>query len=613
MTEQAYELVCAVINCCEDAIELAPAFLHSITILISTFQKVVCFMQENTKGNLVKRLLHHQQIGRLLEDCMASLQHASTLFKVQLDIMTATRMVEMQAAASKRHTELLDFINQSSQLALQELRQSSSSVSILLPAAPKIFYGREDALNHISNALCQHKSAKVAILGPGGIGKTSVAQATLHDLNVVQKYGSQRYWIACDSSESANDLLVVVSASFGINTHSHHLHAILACLRVMNGPVLLVLDNLETPWEGRRTRLEIEELLSHLTGVDNLSLLITMRGSERPAQVQWTRPFLPPLGPISTEAARRTFVAISDADEADPQLGQLLSLTDNVPLAVSLMASVVEAEGCTMALSRWNHEGTRLLSEGVDRRNNLEKSIEVSLCSARFQSAPDTHELLSILSYLPDGITSSEFDQINFQLSNISHCRSILCRTSLAYITADDRMKLLAPIREYIQKSYPPSLPSILAIRNYFFKLVTLAEEIYKIPALLHKFTSNIGNIHFTIQIALDETDMATVRPALDLLCSLTHLYMMTQMGSFDLLESCSRIIDRIPHNSQLRGDYCMAMYWAIPADKVKDQEAVCLESIQCAALCGVDYSGLTPLSSSVHEAEAKDVGAKGN
>lgn len=35
MTEQVYELVCAVINCCEEAIELAPAFLHAISTLTS--------------------------------------------------------------------------------------------------------------------------------------------------------------------------------------------------------------------------------------------------------------------------------------------------------------------------------------------------------------------------------------------------------------------------------------------------------------------------------------------------------------------------------------------------------------------------------------------------
>ncbi|KAJ7589627.1 P-loop containing nucleoside triphosphate hydrolase protein [Mycena floridula] len=582
MTEQAYELVCAVINCCEDAIELAPAFLHSLSVLTLTLQKVVSFLRNQTGGNLIKRVLNYQQNATLMEDCISSLQHALALFKVQTGVMTAARIVEMQAAATKRHTELMNIISVPNELdALYELRQSSSSVSVLLPPVPKIIHGRQDELNHITNALCQHDTARVAILGPGGIGKTSLAQAILHDPNIVTKYGDHRYWISCDSSESANDLIAVAATYFGLDNTSDRMHAILRCLRTMSRHIFLILDNLETSWEPPTKRLEVEEFLSHLTGVENLSLMITMRGAERPAQVQWTRPFLSPLGPIGTEAARQTFVEISDADEADPGLEELLPLMDNVPLVVSLMASVAEAEGCAMTLARWRNEGTSLLSEGVNRCNNLEKSIEVSLHSARLQSVPHAKDLLSILSYLPDGITSMDFSQTHFPFSNFSHCRSALCRISLAYITADDRLKLLAPIKEYIQKAYPPPLPTILTIRGYFFDLLKQASEIYKIPSLLRKFISNIGNIHFTIRIALAEPDPVAVKPILVLLLNLTNIYFVTQIGSFDLIESCSKIIHQIPDNSQLLGHYCIATYWKIPSQEVDHAEEICIEGIQ--------------------------------
>ncbi|KAJ7577514.1 hypothetical protein C8J56DRAFT_1061173 [Mycena floridula] len=581
MTEQAYELLCAVINCCEDAVELAPAFLHSISVLTATLHKVVSFIRENTRGNLVKRILHHQQVTSLMDECMSSLQHALALFKVQSDIMTITRISEMQAAARKRHIELLDFINQSDALEdLRQLRQSNSSVSVLLPPVPKIIHGRQDELDHIINALCLHETARVAILGPGGIGKTSLAQATLHDSTVVEKFGGHRYWITCDSSESANDLKLVLAAHFGVVDTSDRLRDILISLQMISGPVLLILDNLETPWEQPGKRLEVEELLSHLTGVENLSLMITMRGAERPGQIQWTRPFIPPLGPITLKAARQTFVEISDADEMDPQLEELLLLMDGLPLVVSLMASVAEAEGCAATLARWKTESTALLSEGINKQNNLEKSIEVSLHSARFKSTPAAQELLSILSYLPDGVTSSEFTQIHHRFSNFQHCRSILCRTSLAYVTNDERLKLLAPIKEYIQKSYPPPLSTVLSIRSYFLDLVKQAREISKIPALLHKFTANIGNIHFAIRLALSDADPATVKPVLELLLNLHNLYFVAHISSFDLILSLLEIINQMPDNFQLLGHYCIATYWSIPDHETKHKEAICLESI---------------------------------
>ncbi|KAJ7578503.1 P-loop containing nucleoside triphosphate hydrolase protein [Mycena floridula] len=581
MTEQVYELLCVVINSCKNAIELAPAFLHSITVLTSTLHKVVSFMREHTGGNLVKRFLHQHQTTTLLGECKSSLQHALAIFKLQSGVMTAAKMTEMQATAIMRHKELLALANQPNDIdRLRELRRNSSSVSVLLPAAPKIMHGRQQELNHIINTL-HKKNTQVAILGAGGIGKTSLAQAILHHSNIVAQYCSQRYWIACNSAESASDLMFIIATYFEVNTQPNRLHAFLHCLQSMPAPILLVLDNLETPWEEPSQRHEVEELLSHLTGLENLSLVITMRGAERPRQVQWTRPFLPPLGPISAEAARQTFLDISDIDESDPQLEQLLSLTDNIPLVVSLLASVAESEGSIMTLARWKSEQTSLLSAGFDKHNNLEKSIEVSLHSGRFQSVPHAKDLLSILSYLPDGITSVEFDQLQLPLSDFTQCRSTLCRTSLAYVTPEHRLKLLAPVKDYIQKSYPPSASTIIAIRMYFFDLVKLAGQISNIPSLVQKFASNIGNIHFTIRMALKDPNPMLGKIVLKQLLNLINIYSITQVGSFDLLKSCGSFMNIMTDDLQLHGYNCMAKYWTIPAYEIKHAEAVYHESIK--------------------------------
>lgn len=69
-----------------------------------------------------------------------------------------------------------------------------------------------------------------------------------------------------------------------------------------------------------------------------------MRGAERPRGVVWTRPFLQPLGTLDPEAARQTFLDLSDIDD-DPDVDELLRLTDNLPLAVTLMASLASYEG----------------------------------------------------------------------------------------------------------------------------------------------------------------------------------------------------------------------------------------------------------------------------
>jgi hypothetical protein len=49
-----------------------------------------------------------------------------------------------------------------------------------------------------------------------------------------------------------------------------------------------------------------------------------MQGAERPAEVQWTHPFLLPLEPLSDEAAQQTFMDITDNIYAKESINQLL-------------------------------------------------------------------------------------------------------------------------------------------------------------------------------------------------------------------------------------------------------------------------------------------------
>ncbi|KAJ7889437.1 hypothetical protein B0H14DRAFT_3126935 [Mycena olivaceomarginata] len=72
---------------------------------------------------------------------------------------------EMKKTAKTMHEELLELI--------QTLSDTSTSSD---GSSPKIFYGRESELDHIMKMLAQ-KPARIAILGGGGMGKTSLARA----------------------------------------------------------------------------------------------------------------------------------------------------------------------------------------------------------------------------------------------------------------------------------------------------------------------------------------------------------------------------------------------------------------------------------------------------
>ncbi|KAJ7264301.1 hypothetical protein C8J57DRAFT_1230769 [Mycena rebaudengoi] len=250
---------------------------------------------------------------------------------------------------------------------------NSSGSFGLLPPRPQIFHGRN------TDILIQD-AAHIAILGTGGMGKTSLATAALHNPQVEAKY-TQRYFVPCHSSPTCTELAVTIADHVRLEKGSNMAKKV-AHYFAHAPPSLLILDNLETPWESHSSRSELEEFLSLLTEVPHLGLMVTLRGAERPSKVKWTKPFLAPLKPLSNEAAQQTFIEVADDGHDEDSIKELLELTGNLPLAVSLIASVAGSEGCAQALSRWKLENTRMLSDGYDQRSSMDISI---MCSGAAQ------------------------------------------------------------------------------------------------------------------------------------------------------------------------------------------------------------------------------------
>jgi hypothetical protein len=181
---------------------------------------------------------------------------------------------------------------------------------------------------------------------------------------------------------------------------------------------------------------------------------------------------LEPLEPLSNVAAHQTFIEIADDGHDDDSIKELLELTGNLPLAVSLIASVASSEGCTEALSRWKLENTRMLSDGYDQRSSLDISIMLSYTSSRMTSS--AQELLSILSMLPDGLTDVDLVQAKLPIPDILACKATLIQTALAFVGQDQHLKVLLPIREYILHIHPPRNALKLKLQEHFHQILDL-------------------------------------------------------------------------------------------------------------------------------------------
>ncbi|KAJ7838854.1 hypothetical protein B0H14DRAFT_2588295 [Mycena olivaceomarginata] len=418
-------------------------------------------------------------------------------------------IIEMKKDAQKRHQEVLDMIEKLSDTTASERAStisghyswssnSSSSIS-MLPSEPKIFHGRESELSDILH-LFKTEIPRIAILGAGGMGKTSLARAVLHHPYIVARYVQNRFFVACVSATTKLELVNLIGDHLGLKPGKALTWAVLQHFS-NNPPSLLILDELESLWEPATSRGEIEELLS--------------------------------------------------------------LVTDNMPLAISLLAYLAITEGCANVLSQWDKEKTSLISDGFDKRSNLDLSISLSLMSPRIQLLAHSQDLLSILSMLPDGLSDVDLIQSKLPLDNILECKTALKSTALAYTDQHKRLKVLMPIREYLQQHSPPGDHLIQSLLEYFQEMLNFDMEYHGTQlnsSTVLRIKSNFTNIQNVLEWGL-KPEQPTLSNSIYCLCHLSQFSHQFNMHAWTGL--IGRIQDILPqlNDHQLKA-YLLTEPW---------------------------------------------------
>jgi hypothetical protein len=330
----------------------------------------------------------------------------------------------------------------------------------VLPAASAIFHGRQKELGHVLPLLEQQEQVAIAILGSGGIGKTSVALSIMHHESIVKKYEQRRYFVACDAISTVGALNERFGQILGLG-EKKPLVSLRRLAEEVHQPILVTLDNFETPWEAKDGRAEVESFLSDLASIPLVSVIVTLRGAERPAGVAWTRPFLPPITPLDLEAAIEVFTSIADTLNDDPHMIQLIRAVDHIPLAITLLAHQAQYTPCRQLFESWTEQKTRMVSRGAPfddgRLSSLEVSIGVSLDSPRFKQETNALRLLQLISVLPDGASEAFLSSMTVDGFPLRSAIAILLRVSLAVTDSEGILRALSPVREYISSHSPIS------------------------------------------------------------------------------------------------------------------------------------------------------------
>ncbi|KAJ7930834.1 hypothetical protein B0H13DRAFT_2530704 [Mycena leptocephala] len=547
--------------------ELPPSVLKHIGKFTETLHKIHTFVEAQQNGNKLKNFFHKGEMSTLLKDCKAGLHQGFEIFQVPM-VNHMKDITQMQEDAEKRHKEVLDMVEalsdttsldrSSSISGLYSGSHNSSNSISMLPSEPKIFHGRDSELSDILHLFSQG-TPRIAILGTGGMGKTSLARAVIHHAEITERYNQHRFFVACDSAATKVELAALIGAHVGLKPGKDLTHPVIQYFS-SSSKSLLILDNFETLWEPVESRGKIEEFLSLLAGVDHLALVITMRGAERPANVAWTHPFLPTLKPLEQDAARQTFIDIADNTHDPEQVDKVLSLTDNMPLAISLIAHLVDSEGCSHVLSRWEEEKTSLISDGYNNRtSNLDFSISLSLASPRLN--PHSKDLLSLLSMLPDGLSDVELVQSKLPIDNILGCRAALIRTALAYSDEHKQLKVLVPIREYMQKIQPPGGHLTQPLRKHFQELLEFYMEFQgkqSSSSTVARLSSNYSNIQNLLQNGLQQCHPDLVN-SIYCACNLTRFSRFMGQGDIYLIQQIQNVL---PHPCDRRLEAYLIIEW---------------------------------------------------
>ncbi|KAJ7204161.1 hypothetical protein GGX14DRAFT_698881 [Mycena pura] len=581
MLEQIHEILCAVIHLYTGSQTdgaLSPALLYDIAKFTETLQKIHAFMKTQQGMGKFKQLFKQFDSATQLKDCQEELQGSLARFRLQSSGTVFNGIVAMQQDAQRRHDELLALLathpdltnsDRSSKVTgtLSTFGDSSDSLS-LLPAYPQIFHGRDRELAEIVSRL-KSNSARVAILGAGGMGKTSLCIAALHDPEVAKKF-KNRYFVPCHSNGTRSSLVSSIASHLGVAEGPSILPKVLRHL-TDGPPALLILDNFETPWEPMSSRTAVEELLSLLADIPHLALVVTMRGAERPNRVKWTRPFIQPLEPLEDAAALQTFCDIAGDDHEESLVHELLNLSGNLPLAVDLIANVVVYDGCATTLARWQTESTRVVSDGYDKKSSLDISIMLSFSSARM--TPEAQALLSLLSILPNGLSDLELVHSNLPIVDIRGAQTTLLRTALAQVGRSNCLSVLMPIREHIRGTHPPQRALKAALREYYHKAIALWQFRVTLSSdLVAQLSASLGNMQAIFEDGLRDPAAAEVTQTLRSAITLNAFSRVRHGEASPLMPLVEEIIVRFP-TEQVYGDFFVEMFYASTHRQIREPE----------------------------------------
>ena len=348
------------------------------------------------------------------------------------------------------------------------LRFHSVPYGELPPPAPRACFGRSDLVEKVVGLA--ENLEPIALIGAGGIGKTSIALTVLHHNRIKERFGENRRFIRCDQfPASPAHFLARLSKVIGAAVENSEDLTPLRPL-LSSREMLIILDNAESILDPNGTNAkEIYSLVGELCKIKTISLCITSRITTVPPYCN-----RPKILTLSMEAACDIFYGIYGDGERSNIIDNLLQRLDFHALSITLLATTASHNGWDYdrLASEWDVQRAQVLR--TDYNESLAAALELSLVSPTFHSlGPDARDLLGVVAFFPQGVDEKNLDWLFPTIPNSKNIFDKFCVLSLTYRT-NGSMTMLAPIRDYLSPKDPQSYPLLCATRDRYFSRLSI-------------------------------------------------------------------------------------------------------------------------------------------